>query len=194
MIIFDFDGTIADTLNVSVKCINMLAEKYDYGRIKRHLIQKKPFKDVITDDLKLSFSELGFFLKELKMLIRDNLNEIKIVPGMRDVLKKLALKHKLGIATSNSSFIVKKILERNSIDVFEFIHSDLALFGKEHILRRYGGIYVGDEVRDIYAARKAGIKIISVTWGYNSKELLLKNKPDFIADKPNQIIEIVERL
>ncbi len=194
MIIFDFDGTIVDSLAVNLKCINLLAEKYDYNKIDSRTIKRKPFREVVIEDLKLSLSEVGAFIREQKMLLENNLDGFKIHRGIKGLLKKLSVRYKLGIVTSNSSYVVRKVLEKYSLNVFDFIHSDLALFGKERILKNYKGVYVADEVRDIIAARKAGIKIISVTWGLNSKELLLKNKPDFIVDKPKQIIEIVEKL
>ena len=43
-------------------------------------------------------------------------------------------------------------------------------------------LYIGDEVRDIDACRKTGIRIISVTWGFNSKEALCRKNPDFLVD------------
>lgn len=67
------------------------------------------------------------------------------------------------------------------------------------LLRKYGirpeeTIYVGDETRDIEAARKTNIEIIAVSWGYNSKQLLEKQKPDFLIDKPRQLVDILEGL
>ncbi len=194
MIIFDFDGTLVDSLDVNLKCINLIAEKYDYNKVSENSIKRKPFREIFIEDLKLSLSEVEAFIREQKMLLENNLDGFKIHRGIKGLLKKLSVRYKLGIVTSNSSYVVRKVLERYSLNVFDFIHSDLALFGKERILKNYKGVYVADEVRDIIAARKAGIKIISVTWGLNSKELLLKNKPDFIVDKPKQIIEIVEKL
>ena len=47
-------------------------------------------------------------------------------------------------------------------------------------------IYVGDEVRDITGAKNAGVKVIAVAWGYNSRELLEKHKPDFPVDTPQE--------
>ena len=48
--------------------------------------------------------------------------------------------------------------------------------------------YIGDETRDIDAAKKNGVKSIAVTWGYNSEQVLLKYKPSFIAQKPEDIL------
>ncbi len=52
-------------------------------------------------------------------------------------------------------------------------------------------IYVGDEIRDVEAAKKAGIRVIGVSWGYNSKNALLKAKPDHVIENPEEIESIV---
>ena len=51
-------------------------------------------------------------------------------------------------------------------------------------------LYVGDEVRDIEAAKKAGIRIAAVTWGYNSKKALEAYKPDYLVTKPEELLQI----
>jgi len=51
---------------------------------------------------------------------------------------------------------------------------------------------VGDEIRDITAARKAGMDIASVAWGYNTVESLKSHKPDYLIYEPSQLIEIVQ--
>ncbi|PSB03825.1 HAD family hydrolase, partial [Merismopedia glauca] len=55
-------------------------------------------------------------------------------------------------------------------------------------------IYVGDETRDIEAARKSKIKAIAVCWGFNFREILAKYKPDFLIDRPSQLLEVVQHL
>jgi phosphoglycolate phosphatase-like HAD superfamily hydrolase len=45
-------------------------------------------------------------------------------------------------------------------------------------------VYVGDEVRDIVAARKAGVDVAAVSWGYNTREVLAKHEPDYLIERP----------
>lgn len=52
-------------------------------------------------------------------------------------------------------------------------------------------MYVGDEVRDIEACQKVGIKIAAVTWGLNTKEALERYHPDSLIDKPQQLLDLV---
>ena len=55
-------------------------------------------------------------------------------------------------------------------------------------------VYIGDEERDIAACKKCKISIIAVTWGFDSKELLEKNNPHYLADTPKELLEIITRL
>ena len=55
-------------------------------------------------------------------------------------------------------------------------------------------VYVGDFYTDIIAAKRAGMKSIAVTWGFSTKERLLQEKPDFIAEQPKDIWKIVNEL
>ena len=62
---------------------------------------------------------------------------------------------------------------------------------KKYKLKKREVVVVGDEVRDIEAARKSRIKIISVSWGYNNRRIILKNKPDYFIEKPKDILKII---
>jgi phosphoglycolate phosphatase len=48
-------------------------------------------------------------------------------------------------------------------------------------------MYIGDEVRDIDAAKKAEVAAVSVTWGYNTEEVLTKNNPKIIIKTPSEL-------
>lgn len=200
-IIFDFDGTLADTINLSIKCIKLLSEKYDLKSIPEiEKVRNKSLLKIIKEDLELPWFKIIFFVKELQLLLENQIDEIKLFPKIKDVLKQLSKKYKLGIVTSNSSLIVKELLKKDSLNMFSFIQSDESLLGKGKILKKIikkqnlnpkETFYIGDEVRDITAAREAGIKIISVTWGFNTKEILKENKPDFLVNKPEEIIKVL---
>jgi phosphoglycolate phosphatase len=52
-------------------------------------------------------------------------------------------------------------------------------------------IYVGDEYRDIEAAKAANVKIISVTWGFNSREVLENANSGYIAEDTEEILKLL---
>lgn len=55
-------------------------------------------------------------------------------------------------------------------------------------------MYVGDEVRDIDAAKAVGLISVAVCWGFNSRFALEKAQPSFIADNPEELLEFIQEL
>jgi phosphoglycolate phosphatase-like HAD superfamily hydrolase len=123
-----------------------------------------------------------------------------MVPALKE-LKKAGFS--LGIITSNSEKNVKNFLEINEIfDIFDFIHSGRNLFGKDKVIKQLfkkkkiaknSIIYVGDETRDIEMAKKIGIPIIAVSWGFNAKEILGALGPNKMIDNPKDLLECVKK-
>jgi phosphoglycolate phosphatase-like HAD superfamily hydrolase len=104
-----------------------------------------------------------------------------------------------GILTSNSQENVTQFLIANQLEQFDVIYSGASLFGKSKVIRSAlkkqnlkttDVLYVGDETRDIDAARSAGVRIVSVSWGFNNREILSAQMPDYLIDDPNQLSKI----
>ncbi len=120
---------------------------------------------------------------------------------MRDVLHQLSKTTGIGLITSNSTDNVILFLKRNELDMFDFFYSSTGLWGKTRCLKKMvrsqqldlkGILYVGDETRDIEISRKVGVKIASVTWGYNSSQALKKFSPDYLLHAPKELLSIGE--
>ena len=62
---------------------------------------------------------------------------------------------------------------------------------KKFRLNKENIIYIADEIRDIDACRKAGIKIISVCWGFNSKAALSVKNAEYLAEIPADILRYI---
>ncbi|HYD34798.1 MAG TPA: HAD-IA family hydrolase [Vitreimonas sp.] len=202
-LIFDFDGTLADTLQLTVELFNQLAPKY-------HL-QTLGEKDVTTlkdksarEILKLSGLspfKLPFLVYDMQQAMKGRIVDFNIFPGLKSVLNKLKKNGvTLGIVTSNSQENVTAFLENNNLKVFDFVHSEKNLWGKGAVLKKViknlklnpaEVFYVGDEVRDIEAARAADLSVISVTWGFNSRKVLSEHHPDHIIDQPEELLSKV---
>ena len=52
-------------------------------------------------------------------------------------------------------------------------------------------IYIGDEMRDVDACRKVGMKIIAVCWGFNSKAALERKSPDYLVESPEELLKLL---
>ncbi len=202
-LIFDFDGTIADTMAAIVR----LANKYNAtlgippldqdeieamrGMSSREILKKH----------RIPLAKLPYLLIHYQKELGREIDKLGLFPGIREVLLELkSLGVKLGILTSNSTENVEKFLQAREIEVFDFVHSERNFFGKtralKHVLkeedvRKDDVIYVGDEARDIEACRKAKVPVIAVSWGFQRRDFLADQGPTYIVDSPDEILEIV---
>jgi len=206
-IIFDFDGTIADTVDALVSIANRLAEEFGYIPItpKELALLKNLNSREIIKYSGISIFKIPFLVKKVKTELKKKIPELKPIPGIKEAL--IVLKNegnRLGIITSNSQENVTEFLKANDLDnLFDFIYSGVTIFGKTTIINNVlkqqqiklqEVIYVGDETRDIEASKKANIKVIAVAWGFNSPEVLARQNPDFLAHQPRELLEIVNSL
>ena len=206
---FDFDGTIVDTRKIFADIYNnFLAPKYggrrvvpeDYQKLKKlSLIEKIRF-------LKISPIKIPFFVRALRKELSRRIEIFPLFEGIENVLKNLKEKgYTIAIISTNRAKNIKRFLSLKNIDVVEYVYSDIgaSLFVKSRTIKRFlrktgipheNFIYVGDEVRDIEACRDAGVKIISITWGWDPLDAIKEGKPDFIANEPQDIETIVGKI
>ena len=203
LIIFDFDGTIADTASLFYEAANKLSGKYKLGNIKNLKYYKNvSMKDLFEKEFKISKFKIPFLMRDCLKYTNQIQSRIKLFTGVKKLISELKRNHEIGILTSNLRDTVDKVLNRNKLKV-SFIHQKLPLFSKDKAILKIlktqklkvnEVIYIADEIRDIIACKKAGIKIIAVDWGYESKKLLLTEKPDFIVSKAKEILKVIKRL
>lgn len=204
VIIFDFDGTIADTVDALVSVANRLAADFGYIQITSEelsILRNLTSREIIKYS-GISIFKIPFLVKKVKSELKNKIPELKPIAGMQEALVELRNQgHRLGIITSNSQDNVAEFLRINNLDnLFEFVYSGVTIFGKTTIInnvlrqkqiKTQEVIYVGDETRDIEASKKANIKVVAVTWGFNSPEALAKQKPNFLINHPSELIHVV---
>ncbi|MEG4056287.1 MULTISPECIES: HAD-IA family hydrolase [unclassified Microcoleus] len=206
VIIFDFDGTLADTIDILLSITNRLSAELGFKSATKEQIAQL---SNLTSWQLLQYSGISIFkfpllIRMLKAELRSEIPNIQLFPGIKEVLLELKkLGFQLGIITSNSRENVLASLETNGLqDTFTFIYSG-STFGKHKVINSWlkreninpkQVVYVGDEIRDIDAARKTGIKVMAVAWGFNSQEVLAAHNPDFLIKRPHELIEIMSNL
>ncbi|MGB3614621.1 MAG: HAD-IA family hydrolase [Elainellaceae cyanobacterium] len=207
MIIFDFDGTIADSLDALIVASNRLAREFNYDEISYEQVRQlqRLSSRAIIQKSNISVFKVPFLMKRLREELGQEIERIKPIPGMAQALAQLkALGYPLGIVTSNSTENVDAFLEHHHLTgIFEFTHSAATLFGKHRALRRLikarqldseSIIYVGDETRDIESARRIPIQVVAVSWGYNDRDILEQHQPDALVHEPSQLTAAVQQL
>lgn len=207
MIIFDYDGVIADSFAWFLEALNDLSEKYRFNSVADDEVAS--YKALGTHDilrrLNVDYYKIPFLVRDLRAraAMASAAAKIQLYPDMPEVLK--ALRHTydgpLGLLTSNAKSGVLPLLQQYDLEIFDYYSFGSSLFGKraklKQMIKNSGAErvwYIGDEVRDVQAANGAGISSVFVTWGYNSVESLAtlknRNQPDRTVHSPSELLSI----
>lgn len=202
-ILFDFDGTIADSKEVFIEAYNKMAEKHNLQRIELEQLDELR-KIPVAERLKilnLPLYKVPILAPELYKFYKELSAKINIFNGVKELLEQLKERgFKLAIISSNSEHNIRDILKKNHIDFIDSIFCSTHIFGKAKMIKKFlkthrlnnsEVIYVGDELRDINSCKQAKIKVIWVEWGYDVAKIALQGEPDYIVSEPQQILSIV---
>lgn len=202
-IIFDFDGTIADTMEEGLSIFNKIAPDYGIRQIAREEMMELRHLTInqLIDHLEIPKTKVPIFIARGTLMMRGSVARLPLITGMREMLLSLRPKvDRFGILTSNAVANVELFLESHGIrELFDFISSTSKLTGKSRYLKairkqyslKLGEmLYVGDELRDLKASQKAGVPFAGVTWGFNSREALEKEGPDLLIDTPEEFLRL----
>ncbi len=203
-IIFDFDGTIADSFATVVTTIHEMVHKRTLVTNEEIIKLRRTGLKGIVEQEKIPVWRLPFVLTLSRRLMSRRMNEVKLATGIDRVIKQLhASGYRLLIMSSNSRANIRRFLEAyDLVPYFSHIYGGVGIFGKSRLLKRILKInqlspsecvYIGDELRDIQAAQMVGVPCIGVSWGFTDAELLAKHHPLAIADKPDQLLKLLKR-
>ena len=206
-VIYDFDGTLANTIDEMLRIYNEVASEKGYKQITQENMAslKKLGIKAASEVLEVPTALIPILLMQGKRRLSRSMGQIPFFEGMPQVLKAV---QKMGctqvIATSNSKKNVGVFLRNHQAEsFFNYLECNIGLIGKARRLKRVMRreklapervIYVGDELRDVEAARAAGITVVSVTWGINDEASLEAAQPDFIARTPEKLERIIAKL
>jgi phosphoglycolate phosphatase len=203
-IIFDFDGTLADTLEESRRIYNEMAPDYGLRAVStdelpglRHFSLKE-----LLNHLGIPKRRVPGLISRGTTLMRGNIMKLPLIPGIAAPLATLRSQcDAFGVLTSNAPTNVDLFLRAHGLrDLFNFISSTSKLTGKAKHLRAIRKtfslkaeemLYVGDEIRDIKASKKAGIAVAAVTWGFNSPEALAAESPEHLLHQPDEFLRLI---
>jgi len=205
LIIFDYDGTLADTFKFNYQVIKKYLATQNFKKFNKHdfiwIGVKNPFE---------RFKEFGLSNKQIQELILNLETEslktktVKIFPDLKNVLKTLSQKHKVIVITSNTSKVVKDFVKHNKLNknITEILGADkekskvkkIKKAIKKYKVKKTDVIYIGDTAGDIYEAKKVGVKTIAVSWGFSYLKYLKEAKPDYLVNQPQGILKVIDKL
>jgi len=195
LIIFDFDGVLADSFNYfyslvrdGMKHIGLSFSKERYRELFIGNVHQG-FKDFINNDKKYQdFSE--FRKANYDKYYYDDEKGVKLFPEAPAFLKKIDKKYILAIASSGKQENIKNLLSENGVEnLFDLILADSS-HSKERMIKEILNklkidpgqtFFVTDTVGDIKVAKECGLKTIAVTWGFHPLNILKTTKPNRVA-------------
>lgn len=203
LVIFDFDGTLSDSGDWFISVVDELARKFKFRTVapdEVDMLRHKSSREVI-EFLGIPKWKLPLIARYVRRLVGRNAHEIELFPGTPDLLVRLAdTGVKIALVTSNSEANARKILGPENAARIDFFACGSSLFGKapkfRRVLKKMGiradeTLSIGDETRDVDAAREVGMQAGSVLWGYAAEDLLAGMKPDVMFRTPQDILDYV---
>jgi phosphoglycolate phosphatase-like HAD superfamily hydrolase len=202
-IIFDFDGTIGDSFKVAVEIAHTITHRNQLVMPEEVVRLRKLRMLEVARELKLSKWQWPFLLIRGRRQMTKRLREVQPFPGIADVLRQLQKDgYDLYIMSSNSEQNIQQFLTEHGMATFiRKIYSGVGLLGKARALRKVlkeksliakDVIYIGDESRDIEAAKQVDMPCVAVAWGYNAPELLAEHAPMVIVHTMKQLQQVLE--
>ena len=205
LLIFDFDGTLANTLETGIEIFNDLAEQYGLREVTFDEVRelRKLNTRALLDHLGISRLMAVKLGAHIRKLLHERMDEVEMIRGTQQAVVDLhRAGFRLGVLSSNSADNVRLFLKRfGLLDCFSFVEAGVSLFGKPqrilNVLKKEKVdpslvMYVGDETRDMEAARKSRVSGLAVCWGANGREAMETEGPDFCIDDPVELLRCAE--
>ncbi len=204
LFLFDFDGVIADSLEVYEWTVRECLDRIGQPILKDRAGFLELFEGNFYEEIVRRGVNLEAFLKaSTGVLAEVDFGAMRLFPSLLPVLEKLCEGNVLLIISSSGSRSIRTILEGN-----RFNGCFRAILGSDFMLSKVAKIahamesyevgvdqtyYIGDTAGDIREARRAGVKAVAVTWGWHSRETLAAAAPDFVAERPEDLLDIARR-
>lgn len=201
-LIFDFDGTLVNSLDATLRLANALAPEFGYRAAEPHEIEalRSSSYRTIAAQLGIKWHKIPLIAARIRRELSSSIAEMGTFEGLPQALKELRSRGlRFGILTSNDRQNVQRFLKARGLTDFDFVASSASVWGKQRrlkaLLRKHGlsaseVAYVGDEVRDIEATKAVGMCMIAVGWGYASEALLAAHAPDHLVRSPAELLTI----
>jgi phosphoglycolate phosphatase len=204
-VIFDFDGTLANSIELMFSLYNEYAHDFGYLQVTR---------DEIPELRRMGYSKamrakhikarrLPKILLTLSKEMHSRMDDVTPYEGIVSVLHELQKSgFSIGVLTSNQAALVHDFFKKHHFPAFDFVVSEKTIFGKDKalkkIIKRFGlsvdqVLYVGDEPRDVTASHKVGVRTIGVSWGLAGVEGFEKVAPDKLVHTSDELLQTIRQ-
>jgi phosphoglycolate phosphatase len=202
LVIFDFDGTLADSFRWFVDTINQVAGRFHFKQLDLKRLEE--FRACSARQMmahaELSMWKLPRVTREMRRLMTERIDEIRLFDGVETVFKRLdGAGVNIAVVTSNARENVLRVLGADNAALVKHFGCGASLFGKRGKVKAAAKVfgvplgevlYVGDEIRDAEMAASLGVDFAGVSWGYNKPEELQKYSPIPVLQQVRDVLSI----
>ena len=200
-VMFDFDGTLADSSDIFMNAWNTYADQYDYDPVvKEDLILTRNLTiQQRAKQFRFPMHKLPVILPKIYRYFKENVTEVKLFDGIKEMLDTLSEKdYEITILSSNAKENIELLLKQEQIHSVSQVLTSSKLFGKDTVIKKFLKqkqlapeqlLYVGDEVRDIMACNKVNVPFLWVSWGLDGYEMIEKENPKYVVHTPKELLD-----
>jgi phosphoglycolate phosphatase len=200
MVVWDFDCTIANSMLSSMAISNALFERMGCQPVELNKLQPMDVQAIFTSRIpwwKRPTFMRAFWREQARMVPM-----LEPFDGLGEVLSGVQTRGiRQGIVSSNSERNIEAFLAlHNMRGFFQFIASRAKLAGKAASLKKVvrahrlspdSVLYIGDENRDIKAARQAGVRSALSAWGLCGYPFVINETADFVLNHPHELLGLL---
>lgn len=202
LMLFDYDGVIVDSFAPLLDLCIQAQASLGVGRpptsFDFQTMENLTFVDLgrligVPENRVVVYSERVFQLQKRCWSVR-------LFPCIAGILAELARRHTLAIITASQSEAVMATLAtaglggaistvmggeggRSKAERIAMVQARLSASSQDTFM-------IGDAISDIREGKRAGVKTIAVSWGFQDRKLLAREKPDFLIDDPRELLGI----
>lgn len=210
MVIFDLDGTLLDTLDDLCNSVNYSLRTNNFP--ERSLTEVRTFvgngirlliERSVPEGTSKELIDKTFECFKTYYAVHCN-DKTKTYPGVMDMLKELKKNgYKIAVLSNKAQYAVTKLCDiyfNNLLDDAVGARENVAkkpspdalyICAENNNINLNNVIYVGDSDVDVATANNAGVRGIAVTWGFRSRELLIKCGAENLADNTDELLQIL---
>lgn len=202
LFLFDYDGVIADSFELLLDVCVEAQAALGRGRAPSHedfrTIENLTFDELartigIPEDLCEAYCAKTFEIQRQK-------GTAPPFQAVVEVIQKLAVQHPVAVVTNSQGKAVHSALEGFGLgDAIASVAGGESGLSKADRIAALRAAYalppeavymIGDTVGDIRAGKQAGVQTVAVTWGFQSHDLLARELPDHLVERPEELLSL----
>lgn len=208
LMIFDFDGTITDSIPPAIEAIQKMIKELGLPfKTKEQINKHVGYGEIPLVSGAIGTKEPKLLNKAMKLYehiyVKEGFRKVAVYPHVREFLGHFRSKTKIILSNKKDLFIRKILKARRLSKYFAEVHGgDTApcLKPDPHMInvtvKKYGVpkervLFIGDMTVDIDAGRNANVRTCAVTYGFDDKIKLKKHKPDLLIDDLMELTELI---